>query len=82
MGERGYDVNRKRGLRFMGHGVCFARPRPLIRARRSCHSRALAHQAFPLSACNIERWVWPGDEAKRPVGRYLTSTSPLILEPL
>ena len=27
------------------------------------HSRALEHQAFPLSACNIERWVWPGDEA-------------------
>ena len=27
------------------------------------HSRDVAYQAFPLSACNIERWVWPGDEA-------------------
>ena len=28
------------------------------------HSRDVAYQAFPLSACNIERWVWPGDEAR------------------
>ena len=27
------------------------------------HSRDVAYQAFPLSACNIERWVWPEDEA-------------------
>ena len=23
----------------------------------------VASQAFPFSACNIEKWVWPGDEA-------------------
>ena len=23
----------------------------------------VASQAFPFAACNIEKWVWPGDEA-------------------
>ena len=28
-------------------------------------ARDFANQAFPFSACNIEKWVWPGNEASR-----------------
>ena len=28
------------------------------------HARDFRYQALSLSACNIERWEWPGDEAK------------------
>ena len=27
-------------------------------------ARDFANQAFPFSACNIEKWVWPGNEAR------------------
>ena len=34
-------------------------------------ARDFANQAFPFSACNIEKWVWPGNEAKVNVLMYL-----------
>ena len=27
-------------------------------------ARDFANQALPFSACNIEKWVWPGNEAR------------------
>ena len=38
-------------------------PRTIITLPHFGGSRDFANQAFPFSACNIEKWVWPGDEA-------------------
>ena len=58
--------NNKAFVHYMSHQRAMVKKYELIIIIRQNNSQTPAASSTGFSACNIEKWVWPGDEAKTP----------------